>query len=328
MRINKACKVLGITVSTFHECYVKKGKVRRTKVKGSNKIFNYNDEDIQKIINDREKDQIDKQIVIIDPKTLSIWKTYNNINEVIEDLDVTKCALESCLRNNTNTCGGYILKYIKDVTEDNIKLYADKHKHAVDGTIKCANCTKWFKIEDTYRGSCTLCINKRKDNYNNSYNGFFSNMACDIKNSAKTRAKEGKSSGMCTIDAKILKEMYEEQKSLCYYSGFKMNLSTKSDYQASPKRLDNSKGYTKENTRLICLEFNVGYSQWSKEKINLLKTLCEEIVDINELEEKIENAKVINKPLCNNIQRDATSYMKLDISLYFPLYFHYFPAKF
>lgn len=39
------------------------------------------------------------------------------------------------------------------------------------------------------------------------------------------------------------------------------------------------------------MEFNIGCGQWNKDKINLLKTLCNEEIDIHELEEKIENAR-------------------------------------
>lgn len=294
MRINESCDILGITASTFYECYVNKGKIRKTGIRGNNYSYIFNKEDIQDILNDRQEALDGHQIVLIDPKTMSIQKTYKTRNEVIDDLVVTINALNSCLCHATNTCENYILKYKKDATEDNIKLYSNKQKYALDGTIKCTHCKEWVETKNSFRGLCKMCYNKQKTKYNNTYNGFFNTMASHIKQRQKIRSEK------CTIDAHFLKNLYEEQKGLCFYSNLKMNTTVKSDFQASPERINNLIGYTKSNVKLICLEFNVGYNQWSKENINLLKIQREQPIDVDELKVKIEEAKIVNRKLNND----------------------------
>ncbi len=84
-----------------------------------------------------------------------------------------------------------------------------------------------------------------------------------------------------------------EQKGRCYYSNVNLHFTPKSEWMMSIERLDSTKGYTKDNTALVCIEFNstdttsnqkikgTGSAQWSKEKFNLLM-------------EKINNENVID----------------------------------
>lgn len=256
----------------------------------------------------------DQKIVLIDPKTQTIHKIYNNMNEVIFDLKVAerslkvaKRSLNDCLTHNANTSGGYILKYTKDATYDNIQLYSSMHNNALDGTKKCRDCNKWVKCEDVKKSSCVSCVFKKRNDYNNSHRGFFVNMVANMKNKANIRDEQGKESGICTIDADFLRQMYENQKGLCYYSNIKMTTTPGSDWQASPERLNNNVGYTKENTKLVCLEFNIGgFNQWNKSKIILLKTLRNEVIDISNLNKKIKNAK-------NNTKKEKQEHLNRKI---------------
>lgn len=205
-----------------------------------------NETNIKLYCNKYNKKSDDKKIVLIDPKTQLIEKTYKNMNEVVIDLKVNKGTLQACLNHERNMCDGYILKYKKDATDENIKLYSNKYNRPSDGKKKCAQCQKWVEINDIKRGFCKSCDKIRK----NSYDGFFDQMEKNIKSSAIQRSKKGKKSGICTIDAEYLKKMYEEQKGLCYYSEIKMTTHTKSNWQASPERICNEIGYTKKMLNL------------------------------------------------------------------------------
>ncbi len=254
-----------------------------------------------KLYSSKFNDKLAKQrrkIVLIDPKTQAIEKIYNDKNEIIVDLNLNPETaldlLQQCLNHANNTCNGFILKYLEDATEDNIKLYSSKHNFALDGTRRCPRCKSWEDIIIFKSGYCSPCRKEVINEQNSSYNSFFAGMAQHIKISANTRLQRGRiDAGICTIDEQFLKELYELQAGLCYYSGLEMEISPKSNWQASPERLDNTIGYTKENTRLVCLEFNVGHNQWNKSKINSLKILCDEDTNIEELEKKIEDAKKI-----------------------------------
>jgi hypothetical protein len=60
------------------------------------------------------------------------------------------------------------------------------------------------------------------------------------------------------IDYKVLVELYKQQKGLCAYSGLPLQFGSYLDknWVASLERIDVTKGYTKDNVCLICLEFN------------------------------------------------------------------------
>src|SRR5437763_9263443 len=111
MKFEEVIKLLNISEATLHN-YCKKGMI--TKFKLDNGRNDYNDDDIKKILDDRKKILDDKIIVLIDPKKETIDKTYNNINEVVDDLKITQNLVQSCLNHKANTGGNYIIKYKKD----------------------------------------------------------------------------------------------------------------------------------------------------------------------------------------------------------------------
>ena len=43
------------------------------------------------------------------------------------------------------------------------------------------------------------------------------------------------------------------------------------DWMATLERIDQTLGYTKENTVLICYEFNTGHSQWSRDLVTRVR---------------------------------------------------------
>ena len=73
-------------------------------------------------------------------------------------------------------------------------------------------------------------------------------------------------------------DMLRRQKGRCLYSGIPLRWMTNQDWRMSLERLDNFKGYNKDNCALICWEFNssdytalagfntTGSSQWSRDK--------------------------------------------------------------
>jgi len=64
-----------------------------------------------------------------------------------------------------------------------------------------------------------------------------------------------------------IKDIYKRQKGKCYWSGLEMKPSSVNKYPLQPSldRIDNSKGYTKDNVVLCCLSFNLGRNSLSKE---------------------------------------------------------------
>lgn len=70
-----------------------------------------------------------------------------------------------------------------------------------------------------------------------------------------------------SIDKGFIKELWERQDGLCYWSGLKMNPSTipYDPFQPSLERLDCSKGYTRDNCVLSCRAMNTARGNISTE---------------------------------------------------------------
>lgn len=93
------------------------------------------------------------------------------------------------------------------------------------------------------------------------------------RESAKARSKKGREeAGVHDIDLSDFLQIYRSQAGLCFYTGMIMNLVPHSDWRASVERINPEKGYTRENTVLICAEFNSAV-QWTLEKIEQFKFL-------------------------------------------------------
>jgi hypothetical protein len=100
------------------------------------------------------------------------------------------------------------------------------------------------------------------------------------RNIAKNpKRSEENSEFTLTVDD-ILQKIID-QKGRCAYSSIPLAYKLKAGYRMSIERINNKLGYTKENTVLICIDFNstdqssisdnaIGSSQWSKAKFEYL----------------------------------------------------------
>lgn len=130
-----------------------------------------------------------------------------------------------------------------------------------------------FKIETRsrykgdYENTCKNCKNKTNERYRNTYQGFLKGLLKGARHSSKNRFAKGREeAGQFDLTYEELLEILEIQNHRCYYSNVPLVFKRKSDYQASIERLDVSKGYTRSNVVVCCLEFN-DVMQWTKEKI-------------------------------------------------------------
>eukprot|EP01083_Nonionella_stella_P220538 788922_1 len=115
--------------------------------------------------------------------------------------------------------------------------------------------------------------------YRDTLSGF---VKCLVYNAEKT--SKGRKSirddtrNECLITEHDVFDMMEQQRFRCKYSAIPMVFKRNSDWMCSIERINNMKGYTKDNCVLICWEFNssdrtihavnpvLGSSQWSKDK--------------------------------------------------------------
>lgn len=234
-----------------------------------------------------------KRIVLIDPKIKQVMKIYENMQEVCDDLNIKKDSqLYRCLNNHNNHISNHIVKYEKYVSNENIEKWCDAVCWAPDGSRKCCHCKQWFNIEEFKNNNCEACYDKYAINYASSLNGFLRRLASRMREtSTKRKIKCDNEKGICELTYNDLLIIYNNQQGKCYYSNIEMQTKKLSNWQCSPERIDQTKGYTITNTKLICLEFNTGNVQWSLDKINKINLLRETMIDMEELINLVAFAK-------------------------------------
>jgi hypothetical protein len=99
------------------------------------------------------------------------------------------------------------------------------------------------------------------------------------------KIKHGKKRKPCNVTLQDLKEQWDAQKGLCFFTGLELELKlynkdggvgSHSPYQASLDRIDNSKPYEPGNIRFICLIANYARNNFSDEE---LINFCQKVVD-------------------------------------------------
>lgn len=101
----------------------------------------------------------------------------------------------------------------------------------------------------------------------------FASLRKKVHNGIKRRG------GDKSIDAEYLMELYKKQKGICALSGVKMQVNrhysdSNSPFSVSVDRIDNSKGYYKNNIQLVCFSVNLARNGFSVETIkNFIDTM-------------------------------------------------------
>eukprot|EP00435_Cladocopium_sp_Y103_P040484 s1751_g11.t1 len=115
----------------------------------------------------------------------------------------------------------------------------------------------------------------------------------------------------CDLDGDFLFKLIQEQQGMCAYSGMPLELVIPhSDWRISLERLDNKRGYLRDNVTLIAHEFNSvagtskktalqGSAQWSKWKVERLPLERAVNVDLKALRRRIELATG-SQNICGN----------------------------
>tara|TARA_R110002073_G_scaffold59781_2_gene150237 strand:- start:6270 stop:6764 length:495 start_codon:yes stop_codon:yes gene_type:complete len=128
---------------------------------------------------------------------------------------------------------------------------------------------------------CSECLKEtQKTQPYNAPNGK-SKMITRLVSSSKRLAKErGGDRSYVDIDRKYILELVELQNNKCAVSGMNLEWEYNSPHKVSIDRIDNTKGYTKDNIRLVCKQVNYGISSFS---IDNFYTMCKSVVEHNGL---------------------------------------------
>jgi len=92
--------------------------------------------------------------------------------------------------------------------------------------------------------------------------GFIAHMVVECKRRTKRRNEQGRDHEISEVTLDLINSMREKNDDRCAISGMPMTFAQYSNCQASMDRIDDSKGYTASNSRIVCLEVNTS-AKWS-----------------------------------------------------------------
>lgn len=143
-------------------------------------------------------------------------------------------------------------------------LYTDQE------SLRCSRCKCWKHSQHFSRNArnkrgfqsyCKQCSSECHLAYGQTLRGF----VMSLVRSARRRHRFGKWQGDFELDLNVVLDMLWHQQGRCFYSDVPLRSQSNVDWMMSLERLDNTKTYTKDNTRLVALEFNTR-AQWSRSK--------------------------------------------------------------
>ena len=154
-------------------------------------------------------------------------------------------------------------KACKECQKERNKKYNSEHREY----FKQKGKEKYHKEDNPARYQKTKAnYLKRKDDWYKSIRG----RLYDLLESARTRAK--KNNLPIDIDLEFLLELYQQQNKQCVLTGIEFELkrteSKKTKYTPfgpSIDKIDHTKGYTKDNVRLVCVMVNLSLNTFGDE---------------------------------------------------------------
>lgn len=147
-------------------------------------------------------------------------------------------------------------------------------------------------------------------NYHYTLSGSIKLCLSNCRNNARYRLKLGRTeAGVFDITYKDVMDLWNSQNGRCYYSGIPLNYD-KNEWRISIDRIDTSKGYTRDNIVLTCIELNSPI-QWSVEKVDemldiLDKNITENDVDFDAIKPRKNYGKVRYNTIDGVQQRTCT----------------------
>ena len=178
--------------------------------------------------------------------------------------DIHTAAEKPCVRTSTAASHTANQPDIPFCTAETT-LYTDQE------SLRCSRCKCWkhsqhfsmkARNKTDLRNSCKQCNSELDFVWRQTLRGFVSNMV----SSARARHNRGKWQGEFELDLNVVLDMLWHQRGRCFYSDVPLRYAFNVDWKMSLERLDNTKTYTKDNTRLVALEFNTR-AQWSRSKV-------------------------------------------------------------
>jgi len=183
-------------------------------------------------------------------------------------------------------------------------------------TIQCSVCSKILSIRNFYyakrnngryrrRTECKNCSKNSVQHTYHSIDHYIINLLQSAKQSANGRKNRGRiDCGEFSLTKKDILDLKKNQNNKCCLSGMNLLWYTNAGWQkASIDRIDNSKGYTRDNIQLVAWCINQARSDMI---IKDFLTMCRMVVDKNNVpigqilpERKPPMRKLRKCPKCN-----------------------------
>jgi hypothetical protein len=175
-------------------------------------------------------------------------------------------------------------------------------------TVKSIDTSKdgFYKTCENTRNHCMICARIERRDKRNTQQGYFTMILNRAKQNAFYRGTNNRvEASIFDLTIEDIRNLWDKQKGLCYYSNIPMITKTCCDWIMSLQRLDDSKGYIRENVVLCCSEFN-NKTKWTHDNIDKLFEPFEDILVNFELIKEKQKTRV--KSLTNTI--DGIEYYK------------------
>jgi hypothetical protein len=241
------------------------------------------------------------------------WKCVKGYHEFFKLEKITKekhvdyqTSLRQMIRNpeNSNQRGynqignSYFIKIEPFQESDKrimLNLTTDEYEYVDETLIVAHSCNRCEVLKNVSEFSCngsTYCKDCSKimhEKHRNTMRGKLLGIYNAIENERRFNEP------YLTLEEFLLQ--YIKQGGLCAYSNKPLDFTSNNEKSISKERIDNNKGYTKDNILFVLRIFNVSpgrieNSDWSIDKFQKLNSLKNDNVDIEQLKVDIQDAKI------------------------------------
>lgn len=177
---------------------------------------------------------------------------------------------------------------------------------------KCCYCKDYKKLDEfssPKQGACKLCVkeynkvyrsktlikraeeNKKwrqnnKEKHRETKYDYYSTIKGRIQNLLKSARKRAKIKSIeYDLDIAWLTELFKQQNNKCLLTNIDFVIPTERNnnkahpFAPSLDRIDSDKGYTKENTRLVCVAINYGMNEFGEE---IFSQICKSYLNLKD----------------------------------------------
>jgi len=145
-----------------------------------------------------------------------------------------------------------------------------------DGLLRCSKCGEDlpelnFHISRAEKNTakraynCNACVSKAQRKRNMTEVGYKANLWQNLRSNAARRNIP------VHIEKSDIQRLYDTQRGLCSVTGLPMQFSAvekgKNSYAVSVDRIDNTRGYSLDNIRLVCARVNLMKMELSDEQM-------------------------------------------------------------